>query len=221
MLVALARLHRPAEIPAPAGHAPASEVAYLDFPVSAPSGATGAGGGPVPAPSSAEPAAPSASAAEGSVDAPPGPGAAVPAAVPNPTLGAGFRDSRLYLDPRALTPPPAPPPVHERMVSGARDAILAEPDSIAARKARYLASRQVTIMGRKVTVFGDSAAAGFRTEEMELRPDVQTLPVDGRLWQTLEMSRQNSAFVRDSILRARTRATRERIDAARAAARRP
>lgn len=135
-------------------------------------------------------------------------------------LRAGFRDPRLYVDPRTPIPRHAPRPVAERMVNDARAAVLAEPDSVAARKARYLASRQVSIIGRRITVYGDSAVAGFRTAEMELRPDVQTLPVDGRTWERLEMSRHHDALVRDSILRARARATRDRTDAARRAGQR-
>jgi hypothetical protein len=98
------------------------------------------------------------------------------------------------------------------MVADALDILRAEPDSIAARKARYLASRQVTILGRRITIFGDSAAAGFRTPEIELSPNVQTLSVDGRIWERLELSRQNEAFLRDSIQQERIRRTRERVE---------
>ena len=228
-IAAVARFHPPAEMAAPVRRLPAPEIVYLDFPSISPAGVRS---GSLPAeprtagPSAAVPAAAGAGASAapraGSLPGPvaaAGSAGAVPAAgVPGSTSAAlrpGFRDARLHVDPKALTPAPAPRPVHERLVSDARARILAEPDSIAAREARSLASRQVTIRGRKVTVFGDSAAAGFRTEEIELRPEVQTLSVDGRSWERLELSRQDDAFVRDSILRARTRATRERVDAAR------
>jgi hypothetical protein len=102
-------------------------------------------------------------------------------------------------------------------VADAAAAIRAEPERTAEAARGSLARRQVTVLGRRLTVFGDSAAAGFRDGTIELRRDVQTLPVDGALWERLQMSSQRDAFVRDSILRARARAMRERKEAERRA----
>jgi hypothetical protein len=113
---------------------------------------------------------------------------------------------------------PAPErPLHERLVEDAADAIRAEPERVAEAARQSRARRQITILGRRLAVFGDSAAAGFRNGTIELRRDVQTLPGDGALWERLQMNNQRGAFVRDSILKERARATRERKEAERRA----
>jgi hypothetical protein len=103
----------------------------------------------------------------------------------------------------------------ERLVADAQAAIVAEPERVLEAKRQSLARRQVTNLGRRVTVFGDSASAGFRNEALEQRRDVQTLPMDGALWERLQLSNQNDTFVRDSILKERVRATRARKEAER------
>lgn len=133
-----------------------------------------------------------------------------------PPLRAGFSDPRLFPDRRF---PPAATPSVRSVQDVARARILADLDSVASRKARDVATRQASLFGRKFTVLGDSAAAGFRSAEIELRRDVQTLAVDGRRWEQLELSNQRARFERDSILRERTRATRAQADAGRAVAR--
>jgi hypothetical protein len=240
LLVALARWYRPFDLDLHRPE-PAPEVAYLDLPPlpsppeavptpmqpGPPAAASSTPMPPLRGDSLTAPAQPFAT--EPPDGLPPGDGGdgpggsggsggAVPAggAPAVPPLQAGFRDPRLYVPPGPVAPPTSAAAIGERIVADARNILLAEPDSIAARKARYLASRQVTILGRKITVFGDSAAAGFRTAEMELRPGVQTLSVDGRVWERLELSRQNEAFVRDSIQRERIRRTRERVERDRA-----
>ena len=241
LLIALIRWYRPFDLDFRRPD-PAPEVAYLDLPPlpSVPEAIPAPVESDLPAPvaAGAAPALPGDSAGgpaeEFAVEAPDGlppisadggSGGAVGvgSAAPEPAvppLQAGFRDPRLYVQPGPVAPPTSAAAIGERMVAGARDILRAEPDSIAARKARYLASRQVTILGRRVTIFGDSAAAGFRTAEMELLPGVQTLSVDGRMWERLELSRQNEAFVRDSIQRERIRRTRERVEMDRARAKR-
>lgn len=73
---------------------------------------------------------------------------------------------------------------------------------IAADQERTLAERQITILGQRVTVFGDSSAyhSGFHWNISGRRA---TLPVDGRDWEDLQMRAQRDAFVRDSLLRER------------------
>ena len=217
--MALARFHRPAEFRAPAPPPPAGEVVYLDFPaISTPSGGAGEPLPATPDPGSegarAAPVAAPAGAAVSPVEAAlPGAASALPAA--GPALSAGYRDPRLYVDPRALVQPaPRAAPLHERMVNDARERVLSEPDSVAAQAARDLAKRQVTIMGRRVTVFGHHP--GFITPDMNRASrGWKILPEDGRVWEQLEMIGDRVQFERDSILRARTRATRERVDAER------
>jgi hypothetical protein len=89
-------------------------------------------------------------------------------------------------------------------------------DSIRAAQAarESLARRQVTVFGRRVTVGGDSAA-GIRDESIEKRQDILTMPGDGRLWVQLQFNNQSAQQQRDSLFRARSRATRERNDAER------
>jgi hypothetical protein len=93
------------------------------------------------------------------------------------------RDPRLYVDVRRLSPPPERPD-HERLAA----------DFGAA-------------------VGGDSAASGFRTEAIEARRDVLTMPGDRVMWERLELSKQDGRQERDSVLRERIRATRSRNDA--------
>jgi hypothetical protein len=101
------------------------------------------------------------------------------------------------------------------MRTGFADALRADSVRRAEAARQALARRQITVAGRRITVGGDSAAEGFRTEGMELRRDVQTMPTHGRLWEQLQLSIHEKQAERDSLLRARARATRERNDAAR------
>ena len=116
--------------------------------------------------------------------------------------------------PRAAVPASARPD-HARLAPDLAAAIRAV--SIrAARAARdSFARRQITVFGRRVTVGGDSAAAGIRDEAIEQRQDILTMPGDGRLWVQLQLNNQHAQQQRDSVFRERARATRERNDAAR------
>ena len=219
MLVAIGRFHRPEAVRAVAMDRPREVVLEIEFPAASPGSGAGSVRGPTAPSTPTSPAGrpdvvPMAVAEPGAAVDPPGTGATAPA------LRAGFRDARLFVDPKSLTAPRPPPlPVHERMVGDVRDRIRAEPDSIGAQQQRDLAARQVTIMGRGVTVFGDPVETGWKTRDMNRRPQVRKiLPVDGRVWQELELGEDRARFERDSILRARARGTRDRVDAARRAA---
>ena len=89
---------------------------------------------------------------------------------------------------------------------------LAE-DSLSAERRRERGSNQVRVLGRTITLFGDSMNAHWRG--FIVGNQRMTMPVDGREWEDLQMKKQRDDFVRDSILRARAAATRARVDAER------
>lgn len=91
-----------------------------------------------------------------------------------------------------------------------RAALQADDEAVARREREELARRQITLFGRKVTVFGDSSKVNWRDLTVILAGKRAVLPIDGREWEDLQMRKQNMDFVRDSILRERVRATRER-----------
>jgi hypothetical protein len=124
---------------------------------------------------------------------------------------SGVRDPRLYVDTRRLPPPERPD--HARLAPDFAAAVRADSVRAAEAARQSLARRQVTVFGRRVTVGGDSAAAGFRTEAIEARRDVLTMPGDRIMWERLELSKQDGQQARDSVLRERIRATRARNDA--------
>lgn len=124
---------------------------------------------------------------------------------------AGIRDTRLYVDPRALRPPgPAAAP-YSRIAPDALAALRAFEDSVAVDKQRALEARQVEIAGARITVFGERAPSRLQPFSTPLH-NWRTLPVDGRRWEDLELDRQADGFLRDSTLRARAQATRERAN---------
>lgn len=122
---------------------------------------------------------------------------------------SGYRDSRLYVDVRALRPA-ASHPAYGRLEADTRAAIQADQDSLSEQKRRALAERQIAIFGRRITVLGDSSAHHRRGLIVDIVGRRATMPEDGRAWEDLQMSSQRDRFVRDSILRERIRATRER-----------
>jgi hypothetical protein len=75
--------------------------------------------------------------------------------------------------------------------------------------------RQTTLFGRKVTLFGGPEAARWSDLSAVLSGERMVMPTDGREWENRELRRQSQNFVRDSILRERARATRERKNAER------
>lgn len=129
---------------------------------------------------------------------------------------SGFSDSRLYVDPGALRLPPSRT-LRQRFDDHLEAAMRADEDSLATARRRALDARQATVLGRRVTIFGDSANSHWR--QFKIGNERVILPVDGREWQDLQMKKQGDDFVRDSILRARVRSTRQRIDAERRAGR--
>lgn len=221
--------YEPSIAPAVRVSSPPAAVVFLDFPASEIAAGPLGGGGvpgrvrgepvarrpaePEPRVGRAEEASPAVAASSTAV---PQGGAGVQDGVPTdrPRFWTGLRDPRLQVETRAL------PPVGEREVyaPSTADVVAAiRADSMRAAEAarQDLARRQVTVFGRRVTVGGDSAAAGFRNESIENRRGVQTMWIDGRMWERLQMSNQNDRFVRDSAFRERARATRERNQAAR------
>ena len=131
-----------------------------------------------------------------------------PAAAPSRPWGAA-RDPRLYVDTRQHPRAPARAD-HARLATDFASAVRADSVRAAEAARQSLARRQVTVFGRRVTLGGDSAAAGFRTEAIEARRDVLTMPGEKIMWQRLDFSRQDGRQARDSLLRARVLATRAR-----------
>jgi hypothetical protein len=86
-------------------------------------------------------------------------------------------------------------------------------DSLEMQRRRAVAKRQVTVVGRRVTIFGDSANSHWR--RFKIGNERVILPIDGREWDDMQMKKQRDDFVRDSILRERAAATRARIEAER------
>ncbi len=223
LVLAVARWYHPSQAPAVGPEAPRQEVVWIDFPapdaVALP-GAAGAVEGRAPSSWRAAPPSPSAvrrTAGEPTAAAPPAgeERAAVfaPAAAP-PLPWSGVRDPRLYVDTRRL--PPAPErPEHALLATDFASAVRAHSVRAAEAARQSLARRQVAVFGRRVTVGGDSAAAGFRTEAIEARRDVLTMPGDRIMWERLELSKQDGQQARDSVFRERIRATRARNDAER------
>jgi hypothetical protein len=221
LVVAVARSHHRTYAPAVQAAAPRQEVVWIDFPapdavaLPGPGGAAGrtqAPGSPriTPrTPVAAPTTAVETSAAPAASQETPGPPA--PAAAPIRPW-SGVRDPRLYVDPRKLPPPPARPD-HARLATDFASAVRADSVRAAEAARQSLARRQVTVFGRRVTVGGDSVAAGFRTEAMEARRDVLTMPGDRIMWQRLELSKQDGQQARDSVFGERVRATRARNDA--------
>jgi hypothetical protein len=123
-------------------------------------------------------------------------------------------DPRLYVDFNTL-PPPAERPVKERMQASLAAAVRADSARAAEAAREDLARRQITVLGRRITVGGDSAAAGFRTEAIERRLARPTMPGDGVMWERLQLSNQQDRRMRDSIFQERVRATRRRNEAER------
>lgn len=222
LVVAVARWHHPTHAPKMRLAAPRQEVAWIDFPapdaaaLPGPGGVVGRGQAPgsprivpgtrVEAPATAvetSSAAPAASEAAAGLSA--------PAAAPSRPW-SGVRDPRLYVDTRRLPPPPARPD-HARLATDFASAVRADSVRAAEAARQSLARRQVTVFGRRVTVGGDSAAAGFRTEAIEARRDVLTMPGDRVMWERLELSKQDGQQARDSVFRERIRAARARNDA--------
>jgi hypothetical protein len=220
LLLALARWDQPARTPPVQPAPPRQEVVWVDFPapdalaLPARDGiAAGrrAPGSPGAAPRSVPPAAPvvageAPAANEGTASA------SAPAAAASRPWSSGT-DPRLYVDPRGLPPPERPD--HARLATDFAAARRADSVRAAEAARQSLARRQVTVFGRRVTVGGDSAAAGFRTEAIEARRDVLTMPGDRVMWERLQLSIQDGQQARDSVLRERIRATRARIDAER------
>jgi len=224
LLVAVARWHHPTHVPKMRPAAPRQEVVWIDFPAPdavAPPGPDGvAGEGRAPGTPRITPqtrVAARTTAVETSAAAPAasvetaGPSAPAPAAAPSRPW-SGVRDPRLYVDTRRLPPPPERPD-HARLATDFASAVRADSVRAAEAARQSLARRQVTVFGRRVTVGGDSAAAGFRTEAIEARRDVLTMPGDRIMWERLELSKQDGQQARDSVFRERVRATRARNDA--------
>jgi hypothetical protein len=121
-------------------------------------------------------------------------------------LRVGVSDPRLLVDPGALRPDRRASTLAESF----RATLEADDEATALAEREALARRQITLFGRKVTVFGDSSKVSWRDLSVIVSGKRAVLPVDGREWEDLQMRKQNVDFVRDSILRARVRATRER-----------
>jgi hypothetical protein len=115
--------------------------------------------------------------------------------------------------------PAADRPIHERLDADA--ALRARQDSLTAGKQRGLAARQITILGRRVTVLGDSTASHRDGLHVSALGERIIMPGDGREWEDLQMKRLEQDLARDRVLRERIRATRERKDAERGAGRQP
>ena len=126
--------------------------------------------------------------------------------------GAG-RDPRLYAEARLSRHP-----AYERIETDAQTALRAHQDRMAEEQRQGLAKRQVAILGRRVTVLGDSTAY----HRMELRAGRKiVMPSDRREWEDLQMNRQEQDRERDRSIQEQVRATRERRDAEREAGRQP
>lgn len=229
VLLGLVRLYRPIQPPGARQDPPRPEVLWIEFPPvnTAPAAVRlwddppGAERSPHPSPRAAESPRIDAGAAgewthvplRDQPQLPTTTASSTPHAGSSP-LQSGFRDPRLYADPRAL-PPAAPRPVHERLQAAAVHAIRAHEDSVAEQRSRALAARQATILGRRITVLGDSTAfhrAGLRHD---IAGQKIITPGDGREWEDLQLKKQEQDRERDMILRERLRATRERKDAER------
>ncbi|MQA88698.1 MAG: hypothetical protein GEU90_00485 [Gemmatimonas sp.] len=123
----------------------------------------------------------------------------------HPLLGSGYHDPRLYVDSW---------PQGTRTTFG-RDRIdTLKPDfqeRVSHEEREALGERQISILGRRITVFGDSTAyhSGLHLNIAGRR---RILPVDGSDWENLEMRNQRESFARDSILHDRIRAIRARVD---------
>jgi hypothetical protein len=223
LVVVVARSYQPTYAPTMRPAAARQEVVWIDFPAPDAVALPGTGGlagrrAQAPGPPRIAPRTPVAaprasvetSAAPAVSEAAAGPSA--PAAPSRPW--SGVRDPRLYVDTRRLAPPPARPD-HARLATDFASAVRADSVRAAEAARQSLARRQVTVFGRRVTVGGDSAAAGFRTEAIEARRDVLTMPGDRIMWERLELSKQDGQQARDSVFRERVRATRARNDAGR------
>ncbi|HEY0153752.1 MAG TPA: hypothetical protein VGB92_17210 [Longimicrobium sp.] len=223
LVVVVARSYHPTYAPTMRPAAPRQEVVWIDFPAPDAVALPGPGGvaGRAQAPGSPRIAPPTPVAAPTTAvetsAAPPAAseaaaGPSAPAAPSRPW--SGVRDPRLYVDTRSLAPPPARPD-HARLATDFAAAVRTDSVRAAEAARQSLARRQVTVFGRRVTVGGDSAAAGFRTEAIEARRDVLTMPGDRIMWERLELSKQDGQQARDSVFRERVRATRARNDAGR------
>jgi hypothetical protein len=222
LLVAAARWYHPTQVPAVRPVAPRQEVAWIDFPAPDAVALSGSGGaaGAGRAPSSPRAAPQSMSVERTTVGEThvPAPAASEGAAAPSAPAAApsrpwsGVRDPRLYVDTRRVPPPPERPN-HARLATDFAAAVRADSVRAAEAARQSLARRQVTVFGRRVTVGGDSAAAGFRTEAIEARRDVLTMPGDRIMWERLQLSKQDGQQARDSVFQERVRATRARNDA--------
>lgn len=220
LLLAVARWYQPPQPQATRATPPRQEVVWIDFPASdaaalpGPAGIAEAGQAPR-SPRAVRPSSPAARTPAGETAAPAPPavegiaGSSAPAAAPSRPWSP---DPRLYVDTRRL--PPAPErPDHARLATDFAAALRADSVRAAEAARQSLARRQVTAFGRRVTVGGDSAAAGFRTEAIEARRDVLTMPGDRIMWERLQVSIQDGQQARDSVFRERVRATRARKDA--------
>jgi hypothetical protein len=125
-------------------------------------------------------------------------------------LRGGFSDARLHGVVSALRPK-ASGSLQERFDASLSAAMGVAADSLAEQRRRALADRQVRVLGRGITIFGDSANSHWR--RFKIGNERVILPIDGREWDDLQMKKQRDGFVRDSILRARAAATRARVDA--------
>lgn len=122
-------------------------------------------------------------------------------------LSSGLQDSRLYVGSagageasRSAT----------RLQADIRTRIITQDDSLRDARQENITRRQVNVFGQRVTVLGDSAASRSRTLGAAFAGSRMVMPTDGRGWEDSEMQRQREEFVRDSILRDRARAMRER-----------
>ncbi len=222
LVLAVARWYHPTHAPAVREEAPRGEMVWIDFPaldgVALPGtrGVAGAGRAPSsPRAASPSPGAAHTIAGEIPAAAPAASEGTAPASAPGAAPSwpwSGARDPRLYVDPRRPPPPPERPD-HARLAPDFAAAVRADSVRAAEAARQSLARRQVTVFGRRVTVGGDSAAAGFRTEAIEARRDVLTMPGDRIMWERLELSKQDGQQARDSVFQERVRVTRARNDA--------
>ena len=230
VLLAFVRLYRPIQPPAARQESPGPEVRWIEFPALntvSPAGRTagdppGAERSQHPSPRAAELRRIDAEVAGEQMhtlmlDESQSPAATTTTSTPHAgssPLQPGFRDLRLYTDTRGLSLA-APHPLHERLEADARAAIRAHQDSVAEQRSRALAARQTTIMGRRITVLGDSTAFHRAGLHHDIAGQKIIMPGDGREWEDAQMKKQEQDRERDSILRERVRATRERKDAER------
>lgn len=221
LVLAVARWYHPARVPAVPPAAARQEVVWIDFPapnaVALPGSGGVAGVGRAPGSQRAAPSSPSV-ARKSAGETAAAPAASEGTAAPSAPAAApsrpwsGVRDPRLYVDTRRPPPPPERPD-HARLAADFASAVRADSVRAAEAARQSLARRQVTVFSRRVTVGGDSAAQGFRTEAIEARRDVLTMPGDRIMWERLELSKQDGQQARDSVFRERVRATRARNDA--------